>query len=178
MEPDGEPGGSRAEEEAMSGVFFESQAETLGPYGRTGTGMDHVSGGDDGAWAGWAVFAGVLMLAVGGFQAIAGLVSLLNEDAYQVRHDELAIAVDYTVWGWSHLVVGALVVCAGVAVLRGHVWGRAVGVVMATVSAFAHVLFLHASPIWALIVIAMDVCIIYALCVHGGELRRVPERSS
>jgi hypothetical protein len=123
-------------------------------------------------WAGWAAFAGVIMIMAGIFQATAGLVALVNDDAYVVVSDRLALTLDYTQWGWVHLILGAIVAAAGFAVFSGRVWARAVGVLLAALSAFAHLLFISAYPFWSLIVIGMDVLVIYALCVHGGELKR------
>ena len=123
-------------------------------------------------WVGWISFAGVIMVMAGIFQAAAGLVALVNDDVYVVVSDRLALTLDYTQWGWVHLIIGAIVAAAGFAVFSGRVWARAVGVLLAALSAFAHLLFISAFPFWSLIVIAMDVLVIYALCVHGGELRR------
>jgi hypothetical protein len=128
-------------------------------------------------WTGWAIFAGIVLFLVGVFQASAGLVALFNDDAFLVTTDRLAVTFDYTAWGWIHLVLGSIVAIAGIAIFRGEVWGRAVGVVVAGLSAFAHLLFIPAFPLWSLIVIAMDVLVIYALCVHGGELRTGEQRT-
>jgi hypothetical protein len=122
-------------------------------------------------WAGWAAFAGVIMVMAGVFQFTAGLVALFNDDVYVVVSDRLALTLDYTQWGWVHLILGAIVATAGVAIFSGRVWARALGVLLAGLSALAHLLFIAAFPFWSSIVIAMDVLVIYALCIHGGELR-------
>ena len=121
-------------------------------------------------WTGWAIFAGIVLFLIGVFQASAGLVALFNDDVYLVSTDRLAVTFDYTAWGWIHLVLGVLVALAGLAIFRGQAWGRAVGVVLAGLSAFANLMFIPAFPLWSLLVIALDVLVIYALCVHGGEL--------
>ncbi len=123
-------------------------------------------------WVGWIAFAGVIMIMTGIFQATAGLVALINDDAYVVVSDRIALTLDYTQWGWVHLILGAVVAGAGFAVFSGRGWARAVGVLLAGLSAFSHLLFIAASPLWSLIVIAMDILVIYALCIHGGELRQ------
>ncbi|MBV8159649.1 MAG: hypothetical protein JO265_01885 [Acidimicrobiia bacterium] len=64
-----------------------------------------------------------------------------------------------------------LVLCAAGAVTVGAVWGRAVAVVMATLNAVAQLSLIRAYPVWGLLVIMLDVFVIYALIVHGGELR-------
>jgi hypothetical protein len=122
-------------------------------------------------WVGWVVFAGVIMLINGSFGVIAGLVALFQDDYYLVRSDGLVVSVDYTAWGWVHLLLGILVAAAGLGALVGQTWARVVGVVMASVSAIVHFAFLAAYPFWSTIVIALDVFVIYALIVHGREAR-------
>lgn len=121
-------------------------------------------------WAGWAGFAGILMLLVGVFQGILGLVALLNDTFYVVGAEGLLV-FDYTTWGWAHLLFGVFLVIAGMSVLQGKAFGRTVGIILAFLSAVANLAFISAHPVWAVIVIVIDVLIIYALAVHGGELQ-------
>jgi hypothetical protein len=44
-------------------------------------------------------------------------------------------------------------------------------VVIAVLSALANLAFISAYPIWSTIVIALDVIVIYAIVVHGRELK-------
>ena len=60
---------------------------------------------------------------------------------------------------------------AGFSVLKGHMYGRIVGVLLAMVSAVVNILFLPAYPVWSLLVIVIDIVIIYSLIVYGGELK-------
>ena len=59
---------------------------------------------------------------------------------------------------------------AGVCVFAGQVWARTVGVVVAVVSALLNLGFLAAYPVWAVILIALDVVVIMALTVHGSDV--------
>ena len=123
------------------------------------------------AWTGWVVFAGVMMVLVGTFEAIDGLVALFNDDLYVVRPNGLVVNLDYTAWGWVHLLLGILLIVAGVSVLSGRTWARAVGVLAALLSAVVNFGFLPAYPIWSTLMIVIDVIVIYALIAHGRELR-------
>lgn len=122
---------------------------------------------DPGRWYGLLVFAGMIMLMLGAFHAMAGLVALFEEDHYLVTQDGLVVSADYTVWGWTHLVLGAIVAFAGGALLSGASWARVVAAVIALLSAVANLAFLPAYPLWAAIMIALDVLIIYAVTAHG-----------
>jgi hypothetical protein len=123
------------------------------------------------AWVGVVLFGGIMMLMVGGFQIIQGLVALFREDYYLVTPNGLVIDVDYTTWGWTHLLIGLVAVGTGIGVMLGQMWARVLGIVIAVVSALANVAFLSAYPIWSTIIIAMDVLVIYALAVHGRDVK-------
>jgi hypothetical protein len=123
------------------------------------------------AWAGWVVFAAVMMMMVGGFHAIAGFVALFDDGYYVTRPSGLVLSVDYTSWGWIHLLMGVLVFLAGLALLAGQAWARALGVVLAALSAFANMAFIAAYPLWSIIIITLDVIVIYAIVVHGREVK-------
>jgi hypothetical protein len=122
-------------------------------------------------WVGWVVFAGIMMVMLGTFHIIDGLIALFKDDYYLVTNGGLAVSVDYTVWGWVHLIAGIIVVGAGVALFAGKTWARVVAVIVAMVSAIVNISFLAAYPIWSTIMIAVDFLVIWALTVHGGELR-------
>ena len=122
------------------------------------------------AWTGWVVFAAVLLFLVGTLQVLEGLVALFDDTYYVVGADRLGVPADYTVWGVVHLVVGVLAGLVGVGLLAGNRVARGAAVLLASWSAIAHLAFLAAYPIWSLVVIALDVVVIHAVVVHGGEL--------
>ena len=122
-------------------------------------------------WVGYVVFAGVMLIMLGGFQAIEGLVAIFRDDYYLVTQRGLLLTMDFTAWGWTHLILGAVAVIAGIGVLLGQTWARVTGIIIAVLSALSNIAFLPAYPIWATIIIALDVLAIYALAVHGREVQ-------
>ena len=117
---------------------------------------------------GFAVFAGSLMIVIGIWHAIAGLVALFRNEIYVVGA-EYMFSLDVTTWGWIHLLAGILVLAAGCAVLAGQLWGRIVGIALAVLSMIANFLFVPYYPVWALLIIALDVSVIWALCSFDRE---------
>jgi hypothetical protein len=122
-------------------------------------------------WVGWVVFGAVIAITMGAYEAITGLVAIFKDKYYVVPSSRLVVSVDYTVWGWVHLVLGVAAVAAGVALLQGRGWGRIVVIVLAGLSALVNLGFLNAYPIWSTIVIAFDVIVIYALTVHWKDVQ-------
>lgn len=123
------------------------------------------------AWTGWVVFGAMMMILLGSFQAIAGLVALFDEGYYLVVNDELLVSVNYDTWGWTHLVIGLVALAAGLGLMTGAMWARVLGVAVAMISAIVNLAFIAAFPLWALMMITLDVIIIYAITAHGGELK-------
>ncbi|BCJ45759.1 hypothetical protein GCM10010168_58210 [Actinoplanes ianthinogenes] len=123
-------------------------------------------------WAGLVVFAGVMLLTLGVFQVTEGLVALFKDDFYHVTQGGLVLQVSYTTWGWLHLGLGLLSLLAATGVFLGRIWGRVIGILIAFLGALLHFMFVAAQPVWAAILIGMDVLIIYTLAAHGGAVRR------
>lgn len=121
-------------------------------------------------WVGWVYFAATMLIMLGSFNAIEGLVAIFN-DQYYVPTRQGLLVFDLTTWGWIHLFVGGLAVIAGVGLFTGAMWARVFGVILAGVNAIAQLAFLSAYPVWAVIVIALDVLVIWALIVHGAEAK-------
>lgn len=120
---------------------------------------------------GWALFAVITLVLAGGFQIINGFVALLRSGTYEVGRTGLVLEVDYTVWGWIHIVLGTLALVAAFGLMRGQMWARILGVSLSVVSAVAYMAFMAAFPALCLVVIALDILVIYAITVHGRDLR-------
>ena len=98
---------------------------------------------------GWAVgfilFAAIMMIMAGVFQALAGLVAIFENEFYVPTRNYL-FQFDATSWGWIHLLVGLLVAFAGWGLLSGRTWARAVAITLAVVSAIANFAFIPYYP--------------------------------
>ena len=122
-------------------------------------------------WTGWVVFASIMMILLGLFQSVQGLVGIFDSGFYHVTEGGLVVSVDYTAWGWAHLLLGVLIIICDLGVLAGNLAARMVAVVLAGLSELLNLVFIEAYPIWSVIAITLDVLVIYAVTVHGRELR-------
>ena len=116
------------------------------------------------------------MLMLGIFQFVEGLTALFRHTYLAVPSSQLLVTVSYTAWGWTHLFIGLVAFFAGYALMTGRMWGRILGVGVALLSATINLAFVAAAPVWAITLIAIDVIVIYAICAHGGELKREVRR--
>jgi hypothetical protein len=111
---------------------------------------------------GGTAFAGVIMILIGVFHAIAGLVALLDDEFYVVGAN-YTFELDVTGWGWIHLLAGIGVALAGFYVFSGATWARIVGITLAMLSAVANFFFIPYYPFWSILMIALAVWVIWAL---------------
>jgi hypothetical protein len=122
------------------------------------------------AWAvGFIAFAAFMLILVGFFHAVAGLVAIIDDEFYVVTPNYL-FQFDSTTWGWINLIAGTIAILAGFALFTGAVWARLVGVLVAMGSAISAFAWLPYNEIWGVIVILISVSVIWALVAHGRDL--------
>jgi hypothetical protein len=128
----------------------------------TGTGAGSGTGS---IWASsWIAFAAVMMIFGGAMAIMEGIAAIAKDDVFVVNRN-YAYTFNLTSWGWIHLVLGVLVVLAGIALFSGSLWARVTGVVLAGLSMVANFMWLPYYPVWAIVLIAVDAFVIWALCV-------------
>jgi hypothetical protein len=119
--------------------------------------------------AGFAVFAGVMLMMIGVFHSLTGLAAII-EDEFFVLGRNYAYELDATAWGWLHLIYGVILIFAGYGIFQGATWARLVGITLAAISAVGNFFFIPYQPIWAILIIALDVLVIAALTAYTREV--------
>ena len=121
------------------------------------------SQGEDGPLAyGVSVFAGVLLATLAVFQMLEGIAAIAEDDVF-VSGINYVYEFDVTTWGWIHLAIGALGLAVGVGILTGRSWALVAGMGLAVISALSQFMFMPFYPFWALLLIAMNILVIWAL---------------
>jgi hypothetical protein len=121
-------------------------------------------------WAiGWTAFAGIMMVLMGAWWVIAGLVAIVDDEFYLVSQ-EWIFKFSTTTWGWIHLGLGAVILLSGFGLFTANVWARTAGVILAVFAGLAAFAWMPWYPVWAIIFIAVSVAIIWALTVHGRDI--------
>ncbi len=115
------------------------------------------------------IFGAVMMMVLGFFEVVMGLTALFQDDYFDGQGDVLVFSDNFTLWGWSHIALGVLVIVAGSALLQGRMWGRVVGVAVALVTAVVNMAFVGTAPIWSLSAMALSLLVVYAIVAHGGD---------
>jgi len=122
------------------------------------------------SWAvGYEVFAAIMLVLIGAFHALAGIVAIVD-DEFLVVGEEYTFKFDVTTWGWIHLLFGLVALLAGFALFKARVWARTLGVIVAALSIIANFMSLPYSSPWGLVIIALDFGVIWALTVRGRDI--------
>jgi hypothetical protein len=123
-------------------------------------------------WVGWGVFAAIVLVVAGGFDLLYGFIALAMPDsAYFTTGGGALFLFDVQGWGWWHVTSGALLVVVGAFLFTGATWARVIAIILVILNAIGQLFLLPVQPWWSLIVLTLDFLVIYALTVHGRELR-------
>lgn len=118
--------------------------------------------------SGWTVFTGMILLVVGSLDALWGLAAILNDDVVLVGGHGVILA-DVTTWGWVHLVLGSIIACTGIGLFAGNDTARVLAIVFVAINAVAQIVWFPLAPLWAFLIIILDVTILYQLTARWEE---------
>ena len=122
-------------------------------------------------WVGWGVFAAVVLLIAGVIDLFHGLQAVIGPDTAYFVGEAGLFSLDIQAWGWWHLISGVLLILVGIALLSGATWARVIAIILVALNAIGQLTLIAAQPWLSIAVLALDVLVIYALTVHGRELK-------
>ena len=123
-----------------------------------------------GNWAiGWTAFTAIMMLVMGIWWFIAGLVAIL-EDTFFVVTEDYIFKFDVSTWGWIHLGLAVLVTAAAYGLFVAATWARVVGVIMAVLAGVLAFAWIPYYPVWGILFVVASVFVTWALTVHGEDV--------
>jgi hypothetical protein len=122
------------------------------------------------AWVGWIVLASVLMCIAGLFNVITGLVAVFSDKIY-VQGSVATVGIDVTGWGWFHIFWGLVLLATGFALYAGATWARVTAIFVVGINMVTQLMEMPAYPLWSLVILTLDLLVIWAVIVHGDELR-------
>ncbi len=128
-----------------------------------GMGRRHAAG----RGLGLVVFASVVLAVAGFFNLIYGIAAIANSHVFVANAHYVFGGL--RAWGWVTLVIAVLQLLAAAGVLIGNQLARWFGVAVIGLSAIDMMFFVPAYPFWALMIIAVDVVALWALCAYGSR---------
>ena len=119
---------------------------------------------------GWVIFAGIMMIIAGANMFINGVWALHASTAVVAKFKDTLLFEDSNLdtWGWIYVIVGGVVLLAGIFVFLRQRWAVMVGIIATTVQAIFAFFWLF-SPYWpsALAIIVIDMLVLHALVAYG-----------
>ena len=114
--------------------------------------------------SGWITYAGVMLIVAGFLDIINGLWAL---DRADTRSNLLLYADKLGGWGWFYLILGIVMVLAGIGVFYNSQLARWTGIILASIAIVANALWVFIFPVESLILIFLATLVVYALVVYG-----------
>ena len=105
---------------------------------------------------------------LGSLDVLWGLAAILNNEVVVVGGHG-ALIFDLTAWGWVQLILGLLVGLTGLGLLVGNEIARVLAVFLLALNAILQIVWFTAAPLWAIMIIAIDVIVIYQLMMGWTE---------
>ncbi|WP_035127876.1 DUF7144 family membrane protein [Conexibacter woesei] len=121
---------------------------------------------DDVGVNGWQAFAGVILFLNGVFGFLYGLAAVLNDEVVTVGGGTGVTVWDFTAWGWVQMVIGVLMAATSIGLFMMKGWARFAALVFCMINVLVQFGTISAFPLWALLVIALDIIIIYQLTTN------------
>jgi hypothetical protein len=118
--------------------------------------------------SGWVTFAGVIAAIIAIWNILSGIAAISKDDQTETLN-EVLFGVNITAWGWFWVIIGVLQLVTAYLIFARHPMGQILGVLWAAISASLAVFMIFVAPIWALVVLAIDVTIIWALLSASDE---------
>jgi len=120
---------------------------------------------------GWKVFAGIMILIVGTMNVFDGLVGITNSNYVErFTGGQLPVTNNVKTWSWVVLIIGVIMILAGFLIFTGNMFGRVVGILVASLNALVQLAYLNHNTFWSFTMILIDILVIYGLVAHGGRL--------
>ena len=125
----------------------------------------------DSAWTGWIGFAAIMLALIGSITFFEGLVAVFRDEYYVVTGKQVLV-FDLTTWGWVMLFWGVLLFIAGLGLAAKSGWARWFTIIVVSLNLIAQLGFLGNTqyPLWALVVIGLEVVVLYALTARWGDV--------
>jgi hypothetical protein len=137
-------------------------------------GFESYSPEPESAWAaGFLLFAAVVMVIVGLFHFFAGLAAVISND-FLIVDGDYAYEVDVTAWGIAHMILGGVITVAGALLLSERTWALIVALILASISAVSGFLSIPNNSAWAILIVALDIGVIWAITTTLASKRKSP----
>ncbi len=120
---------------------------------------------------GRVAFAATLLLIVGTLNLIYGIGALGNANIF--HNDQRYVLTNLNALGWVLIVLGAIQLSGGLALMAGNTYGRLIGLVGGILGAIGALLSVGGDyPWWSLAVFALCIYVVHGILIFGDDRER------
>jgi hypothetical protein len=123
--------------------------------------------------SGWLIFSGAVLLIAGIMRVFDAIWALIHTGPVVDNLHDAIFGHSLTTYGIVWLIVGAILIFAGVFLLSPvgitAKIARWVGIVAASIAAITAATWMPYYPVWSLVYIGLGVVVVYGLSVHFDE---------
>jgi hypothetical protein len=116
---------------------------------------------------GWLVFASAALIFAGAMRIIDAIWAFGTSSDNRLPDALLGDKLDN--YGWWWLIVGIILIGAGIGVLSRGQFSRWIGIIGSAIAAFSAMAWMPYYPVWSLVYIAIAFFVLYGLAVYGGR---------
>ncbi len=127
--------------------------------------------------AGIGTYGAAAMLCVSAIVTIFQGISALAHDRTLAVGSGYIYEFNANTWGWIHIVVGILVGVVAVGLFWSTTWARVAAIIIASLSIVSQFLWLPHYPVWAIVVIALDIFVIWAVATWESPAARAASQA-
>ena len=118
--------------------------------------------------SGWVTFAAVIAGVVSIYNILSGIAAISKDDQTEAV-SKVLYGIDISAWGWFWLILGIVQLVTAWLIYSRNPIGQMLGLLWAFIAASLSVLMIFVAPIWALVVLGINIIVIYALVAHTEE---------
>jgi hypothetical protein len=125
---------------------------------------------DDDHGSGWLTFAAIVLIFSGVMRIFDAIWAFRYKGALPDHLTDSVFGDNLTTYGWIYLIVGAILILAGIGVLYRGQFSRWIGVIAAAIGGLSAVTWLPYYPLWSMVYIFLAVLVMYGLVAYGGRV--------
>jgi uncharacterized membrane protein HdeD (DUF308 family) len=124
--------------------------------------------------SGWLTFSAVVLIIAGIMRVLDAIWAFRYNGAIPNNLHNAIFGHSLTTYGWVWLIVGAILIAAGLLILSPSAGlsaeiSRWIGILAAAVGAITAISWMPYYPVWSLTYVAIAIMVIYALSAHFDE---------
>jgi hypothetical protein len=124
---------------------------------------------DDDRGSGSLTFAAVVLIFAGVMRVFDAIWAFRFDGALPDHLSDSVLGDNLTTYGWTYLIIAAILILAGIGVLYRGQFSRWIGVIAAGIAGLSGITWVWYYPIWSLTYVLIAVMVMYALIVYGGR---------